>query len=229
MDALTTFVSTCVSPMNLPYTILLAAVAGYWALVLIGMLDLDSLDLDFDLDLNADADVDVDADVDLEAGDGGLTGTAGVGIWILRFFGVGEMPLMGLLTFFILFLWGGGVLAHYHLGLSESALAWMAVFVPNVLVSAILTRIVTAPLRRVFRALSTKSNAAREQMLGKLCVITTSKATETFGQAEVKTSGSPIILNVHTQPGEELARGTEAVVVDEDKQTGTYTVKRFEA
>ncbi|HYW80462.1 MAG TPA: hypothetical protein VE890_12845, partial [Thermoguttaceae bacterium] len=54
-----------IAPVNLPYTLALGLVMGYWALYLVGAIGSDVLEF-AGLDVDADVDVDVDADVDLD-------------------------------------------------------------------------------------------------------------------------------------------------------------------
>ena len=54
MDALAELWSICVQGPNLPYTILLGFVLIYWLTVILGFLDLSTLDLDVDIDMDVD-------------------------------------------------------------------------------------------------------------------------------------------------------------------------------
>ena len=80
------------SGINLVPTVLMIFVIIYWFIVILGIVDIDSLDFDLDMDLDADADLDADVDV------GGLSS-------VLAFFNIGHMPLMVFVTFFTLPLW----------------------------------------------------------------------------------------------------------------------------
>jgi hypothetical protein len=49
-------------------------------------------------------------------------------------------------------------------------------------------------------------------------VIVTSEATPEFGQAEIKTDGAPVLLNVRTMNDARMVRGDVAVVVRRDSE-----------
>jgi hypothetical protein len=54
--------------------------------------------------------------------------------------------------------------------------------------------------------------------------VTTSEATPEFGQAEIKTDGAPLLLNVRTLNDTSLSRGETAVVVRVDKDRSLYFI-----
>ena len=66
------------------------------------------------------------------------------------------------------------------------------------------------------------------EVIGKSCTIVSLEATHKFGQAELKTPGAPLLLNVKTQEGVTLAKGDEAVVFDHDKENNTYLIGKFD-
>ncbi len=97
------FLELCFTSVNLPFTILLILVFIYWVFFIVGAVGLDSLDLDFDA-FDLDADVDVDVDAHLDAHGGGHAGhSSGMFVSMLRFFNVGDIPLMIWATFFAFF------------------------------------------------------------------------------------------------------------------------------
>ena len=67
-------------------------------------------------------------------------------------------------------------------------------------------------------------NAAKEVVGGLCYVITTEVSANKMGQAEVKTKGAPIILNVIAQGDNILKKGDEAVVLERDKTRGIYYI-----
>src|SRR5207247_69068 len=95
--------------------------------------------------------------------------------------------------------------------------------IPNLIVAAIVTRYLTMPLKPLFRVIMQDYDEAF-QIIGQHCTVTTSEATPEFGQAEVKTKGSPVILNVRTMNGAQLIRGEKAVVVREDRDRGVHFI-----
>ena len=202
-----------VSGANLPFTILLGLVLVYWTGVILGALDIEL----FDFDLDFDGDADVDADV-------GAVG--GGGIALLQFFHVGTVPLSILLSFFILSLWIISVVANYYLG-SGSLLVVLLLLVPNLIASLFFTKLFTLPIRALFRKLETESHEF-EVVVGRICTVKTSKVDPSTGQAEVETSGAPLLLNVRTRGEEVLERGDEAIILEHDTVNHVYMVKKLE-
>ena len=222
------FLELCFTSVNLPFTILLILVFFYWVFFIVGAVGLDSLDLDFDaVDLDADVDVDVDMDAHLDAHGGAHAGhSSGMLVSMLRFFNVGDVPLMIWATFFAFFLWAGAIMgSHYfnpELGFTVAAVT----FIPNVIVSLFVTKLATAPFRLVFKH-ANAGIAAPIKIVGKTCVITTGTVTSKSGQAEIPQEGAPITLNVRSQEGQRLTKGMEAIVVEHDEEKNTYVVVPF--
>lgn len=202
-----------VTGSNLPFTILLGLVLVYWAGVILGALDLELFD--FDLDLGGDADVDVD-----------VGGVGGGGMALLQFFHVGTVPLSILLSFFILSLWIISVVANYYLG-NGSVLVVLLLLVPNLIASLFVTKLFTLPICALFRKLETESHEL-EVVVGKICTVKTSRVDPRTGQAEVETSGAPLLLSVRTRDGEVLERGDEAIILEHDKENSVYMVKKLD-
>lgn len=93
------------SPVNLALSVMLVLILFYWVVVVLGAVGLDSLDFDLDFDGEPDIDIDTDLDTDASLLDAGL-GTA-----ILKFFHIGTVPVLILLSVFILSLWAIGVVS----------------------------------------------------------------------------------------------------------------------
>jgi hypothetical protein len=200
--------------VNLPYTVFLGLILLYWLAVIVGGLDLDLFNV------GIDTDVDVDTNMDTAA-----PGLSGIGLAVLQFFHVGTVPLMLLLSFLSLSMWAISVLTNYYLH-NQSPLLALLFFVPNVIVSLFTTKIVTLPFRTVFRSLHDERQAMPE-VLGKICVIKTSKVDATSGQAEIIGHGAPLLLNVRTIGDEVLDKGEEALVVQCNEHTNTYIIARL--
>lgn len=208
------FVHANFALVNLPYTMFLALILLYWFTVVLGMLDLSLLDFDLDLDLDADADVDVDADVDADLAGGGW-------LQILTFFNVGHVPVMVILSILALSMWAISMLGNNYLQ-SHSLLVAGLIFVPNFIASLFVAKILTQPLRGIFRQLAKEEQQVK--VVGSSCVITTSEVTAEFGEAEVTSGGAPIRIQVRPRESETFARGEEALVFDHDLDAHVYRI-----
>ncbi|MHB1308159.1 MAG: hypothetical protein ACYDC1_06585 [Limisphaerales bacterium] len=228
--------------MNLPFTALLGGVVIYWTLVALGLLSWDSgpdasLEGGGDLahDVHADAHAHApaqgeagtgaDAHGDAHAGDhgdGGADHGSGVVAGLMRFLHLGEMPLMIVLSVQVLCLWFFAMIANHYW--TEGSVMWAALFtVPNVLLSLVVTRYVTWPLAKFFRALNREYDE-HLPLTGRTCVIESGEANATFGQARIHTRGAPVVINVRTSDGEALRKGDTALVVREDKARRVFFV-----
>ena len=233
------FLQACVSPVNLVLSVLLGLCLLYWILVVFGFLATETFDLDADLDADVDADadldletdVDADADVDMDtdaevAGHGG--GIGGAGLAVLRFMNVGDAPLMVVLTVLVLVMWIISVSAYEWIG-GWSLLLQFAMLVPVFLVAAALTKLLTQPVKHIFRRMREEERAQQHlDLLGKMCRVVSNEATESYGQAEFATDGAPLLLNVRLSEGAAaLNRGDEAVIVSHDRNRNVYIIRAF--
>ena len=192
--------------VNLPFTVLLGLIVLYWLLVGLGALDVH---LFSDVDADGDVHHELDHDVD---------GFAKV----IHFVGIGDVPVMVIVSVLGLAMWLGSMLANFYLT-GGSQLYALALLVPNFLISVVVTRYVTLPLRPLFRIIN-KDRGAGEEVLGSVCRITTSEATPTFGQAEITRSGAPVLINVRTLDDAVLVKGARAAVVRGDAEKGVYYI-----
>jgi hypothetical protein len=180
----------------------------------------------FDIDLDADADMDLDAEGDASHGSDGLFQG------VLRFLNVGDVPLMIIVSFFIFSMWAMSLLGNFYaprwFGVEPGIVVAAVAFVPNVILSVLLVKVLTMPLRKVFRSFKTGLET-RTQIVGKTCVITTSEVTGKFGQAEFAIeNGPPVRLNVRADPKEQLGKGDIALIVSHTPQGDTYEVVAFD-
>lgn len=230
---MTELIDAAFSPVNLPLTVTLILMVLYWITVILGVLDVELFDIDLDsgVDIDADLDFDVDADVDVDvdAGADMDVGVEGVGFLrsMLLFFYVGEVPIMILFSILVLSLWTISMFANYHLNPSGSLLVGLPLFAGNFVVSLLICKVIGMPLRKFYSKLNKDENAPRDVM-GRICVVITSSVSKKMGQAEVKTRGAPILLNVVSEDDHVFNKGDEAVVTGKDEQSGVYTIARVD-
>ena len=201
------------SPINIVFTLLLLMVILYWSIVVLGVLDIGLFDIDLP-DIDGDVDMDVDA-----AGVGpSLSGSA------LHFFHVGEVPIMVLASLLVLSLWAGSVLGNYYCNPDSLPGRALGLLAANVFLGLAVVKVLGAPLRP-FYAMFTRDYNAPKRVMGSLCHITTTEVTlDHMGQAEVRTKGAPILLNVLSQQDHCFAKGDEAVIVGKDKESGIHYI-----
>ncbi|MBC7919655.1 MAG: DUF1449 family protein [Ferruginibacter sp.] len=203
------------SPIHFPLTLLLLAILLYWLTVIVGLLDLSTLDFD----VNADGHLDKNIHVDLKTRRNGL-------IW-LSFFHLGKVPFMVFLSFLVLFLWSGSILGNYYLGNQSVAVAGL-LFIPNLVIGLLLTKFATFPLIRVFSDGKNEFETNRD-VIGRTCVVLLSATNQKVGQAEVTSaSGAPLLLTVRTTEDSPIRRGEKGLVIDYDDASHTYLIEPFD-
>ncbi|QHL89231.1 DUF1449 family protein [Nibribacter ruber] len=189
---------------------LLIFVLIYWLTVIIGLLDLSSLDVDLD----------TDADVD------GLSSIA----WFnsaLAFFNLGRIPLMFFLSFFALPFWVMCVGVNSLLGTQDSWLGVLFMF-PIAFFCLFIAKLLTWPFVKLFTIME-KEEAPKTTVIGQMCTILLPANATQIGQAAVKTAGSPLLLNVKTTQGHLVQKGETALVIDYLPENQLYLIEPYES
>lgn len=237
------FIDTCLSfPVNI-FTGLMIICVLYWFIAALGLIDIDSLDLDLDpgggeMDLGGDLDIGGGPDLGgdgVEAGDiGDPSGSGdavhGMGALASLLFQLGlyGVPMTLIITFISLFGW---VLAYYgvQLGLAlildpgpVRYILGFALFGLVLFVSAVLTSIIIKPMRRFFK--KTEQTYARS-IRGRVVVIRSTQASDTYGEAVYEDGGAGMLLDVRpARKGQVFKRGDRAVILDYDEATRLYSI-----
>ena len=189
---------------TLPFSILLSAVVAYWLLVILGAFDLDFLDFDMDLDPGLDGHESVF--------DWGLVG--------LRWFNLGDVPVMVWVSAFVLPAWLASTT--FDKGLTDPTTKQIAIAVlRDVGIGLVAAKIITTPLKGKLKLV--EPNMV-EDMIGRSCVITSLEATPDFGQAQCQAEGAPLMLNVRAVEGA-IPKGERAEIVDYSAEQRVYFVR----
>lgn len=217
--------------------------------------DLD-LDLDADVDLDADLDVSgsaPEADGDFDADGHSVNDHAHVGevlldgdknqipdsrkksvlratpfyLTLMRWLGIGRVPLMVFLSVFVPLLWCFSFMATQHWGRSDGTM-FLILLVPVVLAASVLSKFVTIPFGFLFRKANQPGVEDHEDLAGELCRIVSLTADGVYGQAELSRDGAPLALNVRTDGGVVLSRGDGARIVSGPDAKDVYVVEAAE-
>ncbi|MCF7958916.1 MAG: DUF1449 family protein [Phycisphaerae bacterium] len=201
-------------PVNFISTLLLILVLLYWLMVIFGALDLGVFDIDVP---EADADVDVDGDI----GGGGFLSS------ILEFFYIGEVPAMIIVSIGVLSFWTISIIGNYYLNPTRSMLMALPVCAGNMVITILITKFTLRPFRAFFASLNNDENTIKD-VIGQMCVVSTTQVSDKMGQAEVTSGGAPILINAITEDGCTLHKGDQAVVLSKNTKTGVYTIATVE-
>ncbi len=195
---------------------LVCCVMAYWAMVTLGAVDIDAIDIDFDLDTDIDGpDVDVDT--------GHHHSPLSVGMMGLRFFNLGEVPLMVWMTFFAISTWALTML--FDRGMSDAdTFEGIKALARNGGIALFLAKFMTQPLKGYF---VTPEISKSSDLLGNTCIVTTSEVTNKHGQASYATEASPLVINVRTEDDQHVALKGETVrIVDFEPERNTFIIQR---
>lgn len=206
---MTELLQAAISPPNVVATGLLVFVLLYWLTVIVGLLDMKTVDLSIDDHGHFH--------YDSHAPHDGL-GTS----WLngaLAFFNLGRIPLMVFLSFVFLPLWVGSILANYYTG-NTSWLLGLAFLLPLFIGSLFVAKFLTLPFVKLFTALE-KDHDAGAVAIGKVCTLVLPATADHLGQASVRIDGAPLMLNVRSI-GAPLAKGETALVIDFDALRKCY-------
>lgn len=196
------------SPANIVVTGLLVLVLLYWITVILGLIDVHILD--FHVDFHAHSDVDISVD------------------WlnhVLYFFNLGQIPFMFFITFLVIPMWVISILLNFYIG-NTSFLISSLLLIPNFVGSLFIAKIFTMPFVKLFAYLNKEEQ--EEEVIGKVCVATTSISNEKIGQVKVHTKESPLLLNVKTKPGTMLKVGETGLVVEYLQDKNIYLIEPYE-
>lgn len=199
-------------PANVFFTVLMLLMLLYWIMVVIGTLDIEFLD--FDLDVEGDADVDVDGVLDGAAG-GFFDG-------FCAFFYIGTVPVTILVSMLIICMWFISIIANGLMNPSGSMVLGFPIAVGIVIVSPFVCKVVCMPLKKLFSSLK-KTDTIRD-VIGRICTVKTTEVSTKMGQAEVPSSGAPVLINVVSDGSHVFHKGDEAVVLEKDNEKGVYVI-----
>ena len=207
-----------IQPHQLLLSLLLTLVVCYWLLVLLGALD-------FEADLPDDLGTDGDAHHGASSTHALGMSTGGAWLSVGRFLGFSQVPLMVWLSFMILFMWFGSLALNewYNQACSLGQAAWL--LLPNLVGSLIVTKLVTFPVAKLFKAMGDADSEA-EEVIGRTGVVVSTEADATYGQLEITTANVPLLINVRTQPdAAPLKRGDSAKVTSAGPDNIFYLIE----
>ena len=200
--------NAAIAPPNIIPTAMLIFVLVYWIVVIIGAIDVDSIDMDVETDTDVDGEISVS--------------------WlnqVLSFFNLGRVPFMVFMTFLIVPLWAISVMTNYYLG-NESFVLSSLLFIPIFIVSAFIAKFATQPFIKLFDHLENNFDRGEKQ-IGKICTLITTASDFKAGQAKIITRGAPLLLNVITDEGVSMFSGDTAIVLEYQQDKNVYLIEPY--
>ena len=191
------------SGINLIPTVLLMFTVAYWLIVILGVVDLDSID------------VDIDGGVELD----GLAS-------VLSFFNIGQMPLMIFITFFSIPLWMVTLLATDLFGFN-AILPNILIFVLTSVLCLFIAKFLTTPIAKLYLKIRRETEAI-ENIIGQVCTAKLPITSGKKGQAELKVNGTSILIYAKTREGLRIDKNESALIIDFVKDQNYYYVEPYQ-
>lgn len=215
-----TFLALAFSFPTIVFTTLLTVVLLYWVLVLAGAVGFD---------FGGDGAFEAKAGA-LEAKGGALEGAAEAKAGLMEALGFGVVPAGIVVTFLVFWAWCLSMAGSYFIGpvLGGMLPLWLGGSVVGVLalfVSTFVSAYSVKPLKPLFEI---KSAPRRQQLLGKVAVISSGRVDDKFGQATMEDGGAGLIFNVFCAKPNELKKGDRVLLLEFDEKKDAYEIEPVE-
>lgn len=192
------------------FTTVNVVIIGIWIIIAFGLLDIEVFDLSIDIDLDTDP-----------------TSVSGVTSYLVSL-GLVGVPIFIVLTiiFFVSWIisysavkyglfWNNSDFVRYIVG--------FAILVASFLASIPVTAQLVKPLRKLFSKLNSESTTSLS-LVGKQCIVRTTKVNETFGEAECINQGASLILKIRASENYQLKNGDLVRIIEVDEKSSVYQV-----
>ncbi|SMF47349.1 Protein of unknown function [Alteromonadaceae bacterium Bs31] len=206
------FYEICSSFPTVVFTVLLIFCILYWALAVLGMVEIDILDFDIpeDIDINNFDDM---SNLNVMSG-------------LLLKLGLNAVPLTIVLTLIALLGWVISFLIVYFLfpfvpGALLKFLVAIPVFIGTAYVSAMITATVIRPLRPIFQA---ANQEVEKTIVGQVAIVRTGRVDKKFGEATVEDGGAGLLVKVRPYKEEQFKRGDRVVLLEYIAEENLYKV-----
>lgn len=197
------FFEAAISPLNLPFTILLGLLTLYWLFVILGAADMDWM-----------------PDIDMDDPGGFISP-------LMEMLNIGEVPIMALASVMGLSCWSFSMLSNHLLNPAQSYTLGLILLVFNIAIGFFGTVLFSKLLVKLVGPIG-KEDKEDQKILYKMGIVLTGEVNQSFGQVEITTKGAPITINARTPEGVVLLKGEKALVFDEDQEKGIYFVDKYE-
>lgn len=223
------FLQIALSFPTVVFTAVLLVLGLYWALVILGALDLDMFDLDahVNMDGHVDGHVHFDAEVDPD----GLLPGPDLFEAVMGALGLGTVPLTVIVSFLTLTSWMVSFASVFYLTplVGQMSALFAALFgVGSFLAALPVTMLIMQPFIQLFDTRGERHGG--DSLIGSVCTVNTSRVDETFGQADVDDGGAGLVLQVRSEHADNnLGRGSKALIIDYDDKRHAYLIESYDA
>lgn len=231
------FVDIVLSVPTVVFTAGLVVALAYWAMVILGAVDIELFDaadgvLDGALD-SLDGALDVAEGAVEGAADGASEGaaqaaTAGLSplVFLANILRIGRVPLTVSLSVFVLWGWLTGFCLTWLYLWGATPVPYALFAVASLLATAVvaigLTNVSVRPLEPIFKA---SHGRERGSLIGEQCVVTTGRVDARFGQATTMLQSDDLLFQVRCDTDNPLRRGDVALIVHWDEARDAFIVE----
>lgn len=204
------FLEIIVSFPTVVFTVLLIFGVFYWALAVLGLVDIEMLDFN-GAEFSADSDA---------------LSTLNVMSGLMIKLGLNGVPFAIVISSVALFGWAFSFVAAFFLmPIIPTALLKFIAGIPILIAATYCAAIVTAwlikPLRPIFLA---SNQEVQKNILGQPAIVRTGVVDKTFGEAMVEDGGAGLIVKVRSYKEEAFQRGDRVVLIEYISTENIYRV-----
>lgn len=212
-DKMDPFYQNIASFPTIVFTILLLVVVFYWAVAMLGLIEIDVLDFDLtETELNSPDKVAIN-NVDALAGLMLKFGLTGVPVTII-------ISILALISWFICYF-----LVHFSQALMINSVIGFAIniviFLLSLISAALLTGLLIKPLKPMFKQVE---QSTIKKIIGQVATVKTSKVDNNFGEVNLEDGGAGLVLKVRTTGDQQYLKGEKVVILEYIESESAYRV-----
>lgn len=205
------------APANFILSLLVIIITLYWLIVIF---------TGFDFDM-ADADADIDAGTDMSKPEAG--NLDGDGFWngVLKFFYIGELPIIFLITLVVFTMWLINVNITAILGISDNILGFV-VYPPGFIASMLVTKVIGRPFVKLYSMFNHKGEEPID-FIGKTGKVLSPMSDERLGQIEIFVSNDVIKVYAKSIDGESIQYNETVIILEESPDKKFFFVQKYQS
>jgi len=194
------------------FTTINVVIIGMWFIIALGIIDMEVFDLSIDMDIDVDTDP---------------TSVTGIASYLVTL-GLSGVPIFIVLTIIFFVSWIISYIAVKY-GLfwnnfdSIRYIVGLVILTVSFLASIPITAQLIKPLRKLFSRLNNNATTSHS-LLGKQCVVRTTKVNDSFGEAECINQGASLILKIRASESYQLKNGDLVRIIEFNQESSVYQV-----
>lgn len=212
-EAMDPFYQICASFPTVIFTVLLFFCVLYWALAVIGLVDIDALDFDVPDDFDIGNSGDDLSNLNVMSG-------------LLLKLGLNGVPFTIVITCIALLGWMLSFTLVYFVnplvpGALLEFLIGIPLFIATTYVATMITATIIKPLRPIFKA---ANQQVKRDILGHVAIVRTGRVDSNFGEATVENGGAGLIVKIRPYKNEQFNRGDKVILLEHVASENIYKV-----